>query len=47
VIPGVENPFALGILIIVGFFVGAYTSQIVVISEGDKSEIPTWQTQHS
>jgi len=36
VIPGVEDPFVLGTLIIVGFFVGAYTSQIVVISEGDR-----------
>jgi phosphatidylglycerophosphatase A len=35
-IPGVENPVVLGVLIIVGFFVGVFTSNQVAQVEGHK-----------
>lgn len=35
-IPGAENPVVLGILIIIGFFVGVYTSNQVAKVEGHK-----------
>ncbi len=35
-IPGVDHPLTLGILILVGFLVGAHASRHVVISEGNR-----------